>query len=65
MQNSKIPKLTPELIKQYNGLYNKLIDTHEQIDNYLNKNWDDDDIIARLGECKNSLYIAVNKYYDE
>ncbi|EMG47301.1 hypothetical protein SBY92_002794 [Candida maltosa Xu316] len=60
LQNSKIPKLTPDLIKQYHGLYTNLIAINESIQTYLEKSWIAEDIVIRLGECKNSLYNAVN-----
>ena len=70
-QNSKIPKLTPDLINQNLNLYNKLIQINEQIEIYLSKNWDVDDIIIRLdsGDSKNSLFTKVmemrQKYIDD
>lgn len=71
LQNSKIPKLTPDLINQNLNLYNKLIQINEQIEIYLSKNWDVDDIIIRLdsGDSKNSLFTKVmemrQKYIDD
>ena len=59
MQNSKIPKLTPDLINQNLNLYNKLIQINEQIEIYLSKNWDVDDIIIRLDSGDSKIHYLL------
>lgn len=48
LQNSKIPPLSDQLIELWPGLYQKLVDVSNKIDDYEMKSWDADDIVSRL-----------------
>ena len=52
-------KLTPDLINQNLNLYNKLIQINEQIEIYLSKNWDVDDIIIRLDSGDSKIHYLL------
>ncbi|KAG7660605.1 uncharacterized protein J8A68_005871 [[Candida] subhashii] len=61
LQNSKIPKFTPDLISE--EYCAKLIKLQEQIESYEDKEWDVEDIVLRLytGDLENSLFERVMK----
>jgi hypothetical protein len=71
LQNSKIPKLTNELIAKYHDYYDKLEKIQQSITGYEAKGWSPEDIVIRLktanGEA--SLFDKVmemrEKYIDD
>lgn len=56
LQNSKIPKLTMQLINSHRSYYDELQSTYTAIKSYEDKNWDANDIVLRL--LKNSFSIV-------
>lgn len=71
LQNSKIPKLTSDLIDQNLDYYNQVAKIQENVAIYENKGWQADDIIIRLNnaDSKDSLFDEVmkmrEKYIDD
>ncbi|ODV82292.1 uncharacterized protein CANTADRAFT_45119 [Suhomyces tanzawaensis NRRL Y-17324] len=73
LQNSKIPKLTDELIAKNRNYYTKLVKIQAAIESYEEKGWDSDDIVLRLnnGDTANnqSFFDTVmamrEKYIDD
>lgn len=72
LQNSKIPKLLPELVARHPALYEQVKKVHQQVLLYEDKGWEADDIVLRLNlgdASKSSLYATVmamrDKYIDD
>ncbi|CAN3372654.1 hypothetical protein DIURU_004854 [Diutina rugosa] len=69
LQNSKIPKLTPELISRHSELYQQIQKLYDNVRSYEEKGWDTDDIVLRLGAPEKSLFSTVmamrEKYSDD
>ena len=69
LQNSKIPKLTPELILRHSELYQQIQKLYDNVRSYEEKGWDTDDIVLRLGAPEKSLFSTVmamrEKYSDD
>lgn len=70
LQNSKIPKLTPELIGRNAKYYQQIQKIYENVYSYEEKGWDTDDIVLRLNTLDSpSLFLKVmamrDKYSDD
>lgn len=60
LQNSKIPKLTDQLIDANKHIHDTLVSVREQVISYEEKGWDADDIVLRLAKDQShSLYGVV------
>lgn len=60
LQNSKIPRLSEQLIESHKSYYDQINDVHKKIEEYKEKGWTTDDILSRLKNDNESVYCKLS-----
>lgn len=63
-QNSKIPKLTEQLIDAHKQYYERITDVNRKISEYEEKGWTTEDILSRLKNDEESIYCKLSALRD-
>lgn len=60
LQNSRIPKLSEQLIESHKNYYKQIDDVHKKIAEYEEKGWMTEDILSRLKHDEESFYAKLS-----